>query len=85
MDYCEAYFTKMKRHVYQTPKTFLQDYAVMYTKKSNEIVSKAGRVDIGLEKLASGATDVKKMKIVLAQEAKLKQTEESTNAMLSKL
>lgn len=89
MDYCEEYFVKMRRHVYQTPKSFLsflQDYAVMYKSKADEIVDKASRVEIGLEKLASGAKDVEKMKIVLAQEEiKLKQAEEATNIMLSKL
>ncbi len=58
----------------------------MYAIKSQEIVVKASRVEIGLEKLASGAKDVEKMKIVLAQEEiKLKKSEEDTNVMLSKL
>lgn len=89
VDSCEEYFSQMRRQVYQTPKSFLQflsDYEIMYKKKSAEIVTKASRVEIGLEKLKEGAQDVEKMKVVLAQEeVKLKQSEEATNVMLSKL
>ena len=51
---CEEYFEKMRRHVYQTPKRFLQflsDFNLMYVKKSMEITVKASRVEIGLGKL----------------------------------
>jgi dynein heavy chain len=88
-DSCIDYFTQMRRHVYQTPKSFLQfltDYSRMYTNKCSEIDTKASRVEIGLEKLSSGAKDVEKMKVVLAQEEiKLRASQEATNAMLSKL
>ena len=89
VDSCAEYFAKMRRYVYQTPKSFLQflsDFSTMYSKKSDDILNKASRVEIGLEKLASGAKDVEKMKVVLAQEEiKLRASEEATNAMLSKL
>ena len=89
VDSCEEYFSKMRRNVYQTPKSFLQflsDYSSMYAIKAGEIKVKASRVEIGLEKLASGAKDVEKMKIVLREEeVKLKQSEEATNLMLGKL
>jgi len=89
VDSCEEYFAKMRRRVYQTPKSFLQflaDYSTMYQAKCNEILVKASRVEIGLEKLASGAKDVEKMKIVLAQEeVKLRASEQATNEMLGKL
>jgi dynein heavy chain len=89
VDSCEEYFAKMRRYVYQTPKSFLQflsDYSGMYQQKCDEIMMKASRVEIGLEKLASGAKDVEKMKVVLAhEEVKLRASEEATNAMLSKL
>jgi len=88
-DSCDEYFQKMRRHVYQTPKSFLQflsDYSGMYTTKCKEIEVKSSRVEIGLDKLAAGAKDVEKMKIVLAQEEiKLRESEAATNAMLSKL
>ena len=58
----------------------------MYTKKCTDIDVKAKNVIIGLEKLAAGAKDVEKMKIVLAQEeVKLRESEAATNAMLGKL
>ena len=89
MESCDEYFQKMRRHVYQTPKTFLSflaDYSAMYASKSVEIVMKANRVEIGLEKLKAGATDVERMKVVLlGEEEKLKVAEEATNNMLSKL
>jgi dynein heavy chain len=89
VDSCDEYFAKMRRQVYQTPKSFLQfltDYRAMYKQKCSEIVTKANRVEIGLEKLQSGAKDVEKMKIVLAEEeVKLRLSEEATNIMLSKL
>lgn len=50
-----------------TPQ-FLSDYGSMYKIKAAEIVTKASRVEIGLEKLKAGAKDVEKMKIVLAEE-----------------
>ena len=89
VDACDEYFLKMRRYVYQTPKSFLQflgDYRAMYSVKTQEILVKASRVEIGLEKLASGAKDVEKMKVTLAnEEVKLKKSEEDTNKMLSKL
>jgi hypothetical protein len=36
----------------------------MYAVKSAEVVTKANRVEIGLEKLQSGAKDVEKMKVI---------------------
>ena len=46
----------------------MSDYGTMYKLKAAEIVTKASRVEIGLEKLKAGAKDVEKMKIVLAEE-----------------
>jgi dynein heavy chain len=71
VDVCDEYFAKMRRQVYQTPKSFLQflaDFSAMYAQKSTDIKVKASRVEIGLEKLKSGAMDVEKMKLVLAEE-----------------
>ena len=86
---CEEYFEKMRRHVYQTPKRFLQflsDFNLMYVKKSMEITVKASRVEIGLGKLKLGGQDVEKMKIALAmEEIKLRESEIAANSMLSKL
>lgn len=89
VDVCEEYYAKMKRRIYQTPKSFLQflsDYITMYNQKYQEIIYKANRVEIGLEKLQSGAQDVEKMKVMLAlEEVKLKESEQQANVMLYKL
>lgn len=88
-DSCSEYFQKTRRYVYQTPKSFmsfLHDYIGLYIKKSGDIATKASRVEIGLEKLASGAKDVEKMKIMLAEEeVKLHLADEATNIMLKRL
>lgn len=46
---CDDYFTKMRRQVYQTPKSylsFLQLYKAMYNEKINELkVAKIGFVE----------------------------------------
>lgn len=89
MDSCEEYFQKMRRHVYQTPKSFLSflaDYSGMYSAKISEIIMKANRVEIGLDKLKAGANDVEKMKVVLGgEDAKLRVAEAATNEMLKRL
>ncbi|GMH97336.1 hypothetical protein TrST_g8180 [Triparma strigata] len=86
---CKEYFVKMRRHVYQTPKSylsFLNSYAAMYGTKMSELEEMSNRVTVGLEKLQQGAEDVETMKVVLAdEEVKLRKAEEATNAMLSKL
>jgi len=86
---CEDYFIKMRRHVYQTPKSylsFLNVYREMYTEKLEELQLASSRVTVGLEKLQQGAEDVETMKVVLAdEEVKLRKAEESTNEMLKKL
>uniref|UniRef100_A0A7S1U3J4 Dynein heavy chain n=1 Tax=Phaeomonas parva TaxID=124430 RepID=A0A7S1U3J4_9STRA len=86
---CTEYFQKMRRHVYQTPKSFmsfLQEYKGMYQKKVDAIDAKAHSVQVGLGKLQQGAEDVEAMKVVLAEEeVKLRRAEEATNAMLGRL
>ena len=86
---CEDYFTKVRKRVYQTPKSFLSflgEFGAMYQNKLLEISVKEGKILVGLKKLAEGAEDVAKMKVLLAQEEiKLRQAEESCNAMLGGL
>lgn len=86
---CDEYFQKMRRNVYQTPKSFLsfiKDYKSMYSVKVQEIDQKAYSVLTGLDKLQQGAEDVERMKIVLAdEEVELRAAEEKTNVMLGKL
>mgnify|MGYP001192382363 FL=1 len=86
---CEEYFQKMRRHVYQTPTSylaFLQFYKRVYATKLAEVERKASNVRVGLEKLAKGAEDVESMKVVLAEEeVKLQKANEDTTKMLGKL
>jgi dynein heavy chain len=86
---CEDYFSSMRRKVYQTPKSylsFIQQYKKLYGTKLIEIDEKASRVNLGLEKLVTGAEDVEKMKVVLADEqVKLEHATEETNKMLAEL
>ena len=86
---CDEYFLKMRRNVYQTPKSFLSfiaDFKVMYSNKLAELKKKADNVKLGLQKLAEGATDVAAMKIVLAdQQVKLGIATIETNNMLAGL
>jgi dynein heavy chain len=88
-DVCQEYFQKMRRYAYQTPKSFLsflESYKKLYSMKIDEINLKEKNVNLGLKKLVQGAEDVEKMKIVLAaDEVKLRQAEEDSNVMLSKL
>ena len=86
---CVEYFDRMRRNVYQTPKSFLsflESYKVMYAAKLAEVKVKERNVALGLKKLAEGAKDFEKMKIVLAkEEVKLQEAERACTAMLSSL
>jgi len=86
---CDEYFVKMRRKVYQTPKSylsFINNFTVLYTLKLNELQIKEGRVNLGLQKLINGAKDVEEMKITLAQEQiKLDVATAETNKMLASL
>jgi dynein heavy chain len=88
-DTCEEYFQKMRRRVYQTPKSyisFIQSFTTMYSLKLEELRQKESRVNLGLQKLIQGAKDVEGMKIVLAAEqVKLEVATKETNEMLESL
>ena len=86
---CDEYFLKMRRRVYQTPKSylsFIQNFTVLYNAKLAELKVKEGRVNLGLQKLIQGAQDVEDMKKVLAEEqVKLDIATLETNRMLESL
>jgi dynein heavy chain, axonemal len=86
---CEEYFLKMRRRVYQTPKSylsFIQNFTNLYGVKLAELKVKEGRVNLGLQKLIQGAKDVEDMKKVLADEqVKLDVATQETNKMLESL
>jgi dynein heavy chain len=86
---CEEYFVKMRRKVFQTPKSylsFIQNFTGLYSTKLAELKVKEGRVNLGLQKLIQGAQDVEDMKKVLAEEQiKLEYATVETNKMLASL
>ncbi len=88
-DVCDEYYVKMRRRVYQTPKSylsFIQNFTSMYSKKLEELKQKESRVNLGLQKLIQGAKDVEEMKKVLATEQiKLEIATKETNTMLESL
>ena len=88
-DVCDEYFLKMRRPVYQTPKSylsFIQNFKALYSIKLKELQVKEERVNLGLHKLIQGAEDVEAMKVVLAEEQrKLEVATLETNKMLASL
>merc|ERR1711871_545204 len=86
---CDEYFIKMRRRVYQTPKSylsFIQSFMKLYADKLAALKEKEGRVNLGLQKLIQGAEDVEDMKLVLADEqVKLEKATIETNKMLASL
>ena len=86
---CTEYFAKMRRNVYQTPKSylsFIQNYKSMYSQKLEEVNQKERNIRTGLSKLIQGAEDVEAMKLVLADEqVKLAVATDDTNKMLGSL
>ncbi|CAM9139333.1 unnamed protein product, partial [Choristocarpus tenellus] len=88
-DECSNYLAQMRRHVYQTPRSFLSfltSYKDLYLTKKEEVDVKGKRVMVGLDKLKKGAADVELMKVQLKEEEiKLWEADADTSAMLSKL
>lgn len=88
-DVCDEYFLKMRRSVYQTPKSyfsFIKNFKALYSTKLKELQMKEERVNMGLHKLTQGAKDVEAMKVVLAEEQrKLEIATLETNKMLASL
>ncbi|TMW55127.1 hypothetical protein Poli38472_013889 [Pythium oligandrum] len=89
VEVCEDYFAKMRRHVFQTPRSFLHfltTYQTLYQEKLSEINRNESAINIGLQKLIQGAQDVEKMKIILKEEeAKLVVADAAANKMLETL
>ena len=89
MEVCDEYFVKMRRRVFQTPKSylaFIQNFTILYSNKLIELRKKESSVNLGLQKLIQGAQDVDDMKHVLAEEqVKLEIATVETNKMLESL
>lgn len=89
MEVCDEYFVKMRRRVFQTPKSylsFIQNFTILYSNKLAELRKKESNINLGLQKLIHGAQDVDDMKHVLAEEqVKLEVATVETNKMLESL
>jgi dynein heavy chain len=86
---CEDYFEKVRRSMYQTPKSylsFIHSYKKMYTDRLQIIKEQRQNITLGLSKLVEGAKGVEEMKIVLEKEmVKLEVATRDTEKMLSGL
>ena len=87
---CDLYFTKMRRRVWVTPKSFLS-YINLYQKYYN--IKYYGELDIqeksfkkGLAKIQEAALSIAEMEVILkSKEAVLKEAAEKTESMLKDL
>uniref|UniRef100_A0A2I3TJ66 Dynein axonemal heavy chain 17 n=1 Tax=Pan troglodytes TaxID=9598 RepID=A0A2I3TJ66_PANTR len=81
-----VYLATERRYNYTTPKTFLEQiklYQNLLAKKRTELVAKIERLENGLMKLQSTASQVDDLKAKLAiQEAELKQKNESADQLI---
>ncbi|CAK0855452.1 unnamed protein product [Prorocentrum cordatum] len=88
-DMCELYYTRMRKHTYVTPKSFLcliDFYKILYEAKYNEINVQERSVKVGLEKLKEASEFVEKLKVQLKeQEVVLKVEEKKTTELLVKV
>ncbi|XP_008068583.1 dynein heavy chain 17, axonemal [Carlito syrichta] len=82
----KVYLATERRYNYTTPKTFLEQiklYQNLLAKKRMELVAKIERLENGLMKLQSTASQVDDLKAKLAiQEAELKQKNESADKLI---
>ncbi|KAK3091630.1 hypothetical protein FSP39_021358 [Pinctada imbricata] len=82
-----SYLTNEKRYNYTTPKSFLEQiklYQNLLAKSNTELQAKIVRLENGLEKLRSTATQVDDLKSKLAsQEVELAQKNEDANKLIA--
>jgi len=88
-DLCDVYYTRMRKNVYVTPKSFLcliDFYKVLYTIKYEEINVQERSVNVGLQKLKEASEFVEKLKVELKeQDVVLRAEEKKTTALLEKV
>ncbi|KAL0211729.1 hypothetical protein RCL1_005355 [Eukaryota sp. TZLM3-RCL] len=86
---CEEYFSRFRRRVYITPKSFLSfmsSYKLVYQRKRAEIGVLAERLNSGLAKLHQASEDVALMKVELAdKKVKLAVAVEKAKEILSQI
>ncbi|XP_009470045.1 PREDICTED: dynein heavy chain 17, axonemal isoform X2 [Nipponia nippon] len=82
----KTYLAMERRYNYTTPKTFLEQiklYQNLLSKKRSELTTKIERLETGLTKLQSTASQVDDLKAKLAvQEAELKQKNEDADKLI---
>ncbi|NXL03800.1 DYH17 protein, partial [Mesembrinibis cayennensis] len=82
----KTYLAMERRYNYTTPKTFLEQiklYQNLLSKKRSELTAKIERLETGLTKLQSTASQVDDLKAKLAvQEAELKQKNEDADKLI---
>lgn len=85
-DMSKQYLLNEKRYNYTTPKSFLEQialYGKLVTEKNELAYAKADRLESGLYKLESCASQVEKLKKVLAvQEVVLKEKNDKADALI---
>jgi len=88
-DMTDVYFSRMRKHVYVTPKSFLcliDFYKVLYKIKYEDINTQERNVNTGLARLKESSEVVDSMKVQLKdQEIVLKAEEKKTTALLEKV
>ncbi|CAK0822423.1 unnamed protein product [Prorocentrum cordatum] len=86
---CDTYYSRMRKHVYVTPKSFLcliDFYKVLYASKYDEVNQQERSVNVGLQKLREASEYVEKLKVTLKeQEVTLKTEEGKTTELLLKV
>lgn len=86
---CDIYFSRMRRQVYFTPKSYLsylQAYKKLYLTKYNELDMQESNFRIGVNKINEASIAIADMKKILSQEeVKLKEATEKTEKMLKDL
>lgn len=83
---CDVYFSRMRRQVYFTPKSYLsylEAYKKLYLIKYKELDQQESNYRIGVNKINEASETISKMKIQLGEEEKkLKEATEKTEALL---
>ncbi|OLP89010.1 Dynein heavy chain 5, axonemal [Symbiodinium microadriaticum] len=86
---CGVYLSRMRKHVYVTPRSFLcfiEYYKKLYELKHEEVNVQEKSVIIGLRKLDEAAKNVVKMQAEIeAQEEILRKEDDKTNKLLVKV
>lgn len=88
-DICDLYYSRMRRQVYFTPKSYLsylQAYKKLYLIKYKELDQQESNFSIGVRKINEASDSINDMKKILSlEEKKLKEASDKTEKMLKEL